>query len=58
LIASLEESAREMPLTTEKVVSETIILPVLREVRNRNKELIALFSGEILGAKPSKRLNG
>jgi hypothetical protein len=57
LITSLE-NAREMPLTTEKAVSEAIVLPVLREVRNRNKEVIELFSGENLDAERSKGLNG
>ena len=57
LVSSLE-LAREMPLTTEKAVSESILLPVLREVRNRNKEFIELFSGENLDAERSKGLNG
>ena len=58
LLISLLELSKGMPLTTEKAVSEAIILPILREIRNRNKDFIELFSGENLDGEKSKGLNG
>jgi hypothetical protein len=58
LLVSLLELSKGMPLTTEKAVSEAIILPILREIRNLNKDFIELFSGENLDAEKSKGLNG
>jgi hypothetical protein len=58
LLVSLLELSKGMPLTTEKAVSEAIILPILREIRNLNKDFIELFSGENLDGEKSKGLNG
>jgi hypothetical protein len=58
LLIALLELSKGMPLTTEKAVSEAIILPILREIRNLNKDFIELFSGENLDGEKSKGLNG
>jgi len=58
LLLSLLELSKGMPLTTEKAVSEAIILPILREIRNLNKDFVELFSGENLEGEKAKGLNG
>jgi hypothetical protein len=52
------ENVSDMPLTTEKMLSEALIFPILQEIRQRNKKNIHLFSGEILNVDKKKGLNG
>ena len=56
----LEALARslQVPLVTEKVISESIIFPILQEIKINNKQSIELFSGENLEADKEKGLNG
>ncbi len=58
LLVSLLNLTKGMPLTTEKAVSEAIVLPILREIRNTNQDIIELFSGENLDAERVNGLNG
>jgi hypothetical protein len=58
LLISLLNLTKGMPLTTEKAVSEAIVLPILREIRNTNQDIIELFSGENLDAERANGLNG
>jgi hypothetical protein len=52
------ERSRKMRITTEKAVSEAIIMPVLSEIQIRNEDKLTLFSGENLLADKSLGLNG
>jgi hypothetical protein len=45
-------------LSTEKMVSEAIVYPVLSEISLRNRNKIQLFSGETIDADKQKGLNG
>ncbi|MEY4938218.1 MAG: hypothetical protein RIS64_4579 [Bacteroidota bacterium] len=58
LLVQLLKLARTSPLTTEKAISEAVIYPILREIKVLNKDVIELFSGEILDADRSQGLNG
>jgi hypothetical protein len=58
LLKDILESNTEAPLTTEKMVSEAIVFPVLQNIRKKNKHKIQLFSGEIIKADKDKGLNG
>lgn len=58
LLVQLLKLARTSPLTTEKAISEAVIYPILREIKMQNKDIIELFSGEILNADRSQGLNG
>jgi hypothetical protein len=55
---TLAISGESMTLTTEKAISETIVAPILQEIKLRNKQKIQLFSGENLEADKEKGLNG
>jgi hypothetical protein len=48
----------QIPLVTEKVISESIIFPILQEIKINNKLFIELFSGENLEGNKEKGLNG
>ncbi len=52
------ERSRKMRITTEKAVSEAIIMPVLSEIQILNEDKLTLFSGENLLADRSLGLNG
>ncbi len=50
--------AEEMSLKSEKAKSEWIVVPILRELRNRNDKFFTVYSGENLNADPEHGLNG
>jgi len=52
------QTASELPLKSEKAKSEWIVAPVLTEFRNRNKQFITVFSGEMLNVDEQKGLKG
>lgn len=58
LVQTLERNNLSVPLTTEKAVSEAIILPILSEVLINNQDKISLFSGETLVGDKTAGLNG
>jgi hypothetical protein len=51
------EEAKQYPIYTEKAKSELIIMPVLKELKRKNKE-ISLFSGFALNIDNEPDLNG
>ena len=57
LTETLQRSTK-MAISTEKALSEYIISPILSEVEMNNKDRISLFSGEVLNADRSRKLNG
>lgn len=57
LIADLDET-HEISLRSEKAKSEWIVVPVLKEVKRRNKPFLTIHSGENLDADVSAGLNG
>ena len=50
--------ARRMPLRSEKAKSELLIAPIVTEIKLQNEDTIQVFSGEMLIADKSKKLNG
>jgi hypothetical protein len=48
----------EMPIKSEKAKSEWIIVPILKELRNRNNKFLTIYSGETLTADKEKGLVG
>ena len=56
LLLDLQE-AKDMPLMTEKAKSESIIAPIVREIK-RNNPNITIFSGYTLNIEGQKDLNG
>jgi hypothetical protein len=58
LLKEVLERNTSQPLTTEKMVSEAIVFPVLQEIRDNNINKVQLFSGEIIKADKEKGLNG
>ena len=50
--------SKSLPLTTEKIISEALVFPILREIKSRNFESIELYSGENLDADKESGLNG
>lgn len=48
----------KLPLRSEKARSEGIVAPILFELKERNEDKIALFSGENLDVDDKKGLNG
>lgn len=57
LLFDLKEAEILVPVT-EKSKSELIIAPVLREVRRKNVEKVAYFSGFTFDVAPERQLNG
>jgi hypothetical protein len=57
LLESLDR-ANDMSLRSEKALSEMLIAPILTEIQHRNRELIALYSGENLSADKKAGLVG
>ena len=49
---------QELPVRTEKAKSESIVFPILLELRNRNDKFFTIYSGENLNTDPSRGLNG
>lgn len=58
LVETLERNRGTIRMSTEKAVSEAIIMPILSEVQLRNKDKLTLFSGEILVGDKAMGLNG
>lgn len=57
LEVALKEAAQEV-LTTEKAKSESIIAPVLKELRRLNPDRFSYFSGFEFNVDPQRKLNG
>lgn len=57
LVSTLQRS-HQMAVSTEKALSEYIISPILSEVKMNNQDTVSLFSGEVLNADRSQKLNG
>ncbi len=57
LKATLNKTA-QLPVRSEKSKSETIVFPILLEVRDRNDNFITIYSGDNLNADDEKGLKG
>ena len=57
LKAALEE-VEELPIRSEKAKSEWIVVPILKELRNRNDKFFTIYSGDNLNADEEKGLKG
>lgn len=52
------ENAADLPTRTEKAKSESIIFPLLMELRNNNDKFFTIYSGDNLNANEKEGLNG
>ena len=52
------EFAAKLPNRSEKAKSETIVMPILIELRERNNDFFTVYSGENLNADMDNGLNG
>ncbi|MDZ7934458.1 MAG: hypothetical protein U5M51_05735 [Emticicia sp.] len=50
--------AQELPVKSEKAKSETIVFPILIELRNRNNKFFTIHSGDTLNADENQGLEG
>ncbi|CAA9243584.1 MAG: hypothetical protein AVDCRST_MAG56-1552 [uncultured Cytophagales bacterium] len=50
--------ATELPVRSEKARSETIVFPLLVELRSRNNKFFTIYSGDVLNADEEKGLRG
>lgn len=50
--------AQELPVKSEKAKSETIVFPILVELRNRNNKFFTIHSGDTLNADENQGLEG
>ena len=57
LLETIERS-NFIPLTTEKIISEALVFPILQETKFNNIDTIELFSGENLDGDKKLKLNG
>jgi hypothetical protein len=57
LLQSLENAA-ELPIRSEKAKSETIVFPILLELRNTNDKYFTIYSGDSLNASVDDGLKG
>ena len=57
LLETIERS-NFIPLTTEKIISEALVFPILQETKFNNINTIELFSGENLDGDKKLKLNG
>ena len=57
LVQDIEDTS-DMALTTEKMLSEAFIFPILQDIRVRNRTTIRLFSGNHLDVDKKLGLNG
>lgn len=48
----------ELPIRSEKAKSEWIVVPILKELRNRNNKFFTIYSGDHLLADETKGLKG
>jgi hypothetical protein len=52
------QTAKELPVRSEKAKSETIVFPILVEMRNRNEKFFTIYSGDSLNADSLQELEG
>lgn len=52
------ETASELPIRSEKAKSETIVFPILIELRRKNDKFFTIYSGDNLNADESRGLKG
>ncbi len=52
------EIAQELPVKSEKAKSETIVFPILVEIRNTNNKFFTIHSGDNLSADTQQELEG
>jgi len=52
------EEVESLPIRSEKAKSEWIVVPILKELRNRNNRFFTIYSGDNLLADASKGLKG
>ena len=57
LVFDIDE-IKELQLRSEKSKSEWIVVPILRELRNRNEKFFTIYSGENLNANEAVGLKG
>lgn len=57
LLTALKE-VEELPIRSEKAKSEWIVVPILKELRNRNDKFFTIYSGDTLNADEDKGLKG
>jgi len=57
LVKELQE-VEELPIRSEKAKSEWIVVPILKELRNRNNKYFTIYSGDVLIADEEKGLRG
>jgi hypothetical protein len=50
--------AQELPIKSEKAKSESIVFPILVELRNRNERFFTIYSGDSLNADEKMELEG
>jgi hypothetical protein len=48
----------EMPIRSEKAKSEWIVVPILKELRQRNDKFFTIYSGENLNSDEARGLKG
>ena len=52
------DTAAELPIRSEKAKSESIVFPILVELRHRNHNFFTIYSGDSLSVDSSQGLNG
>jgi len=52
------KEVEELPIRSEKAKSEWIVVPILKELRNRNDKFFTIYSGDNLNADEEKGLKG
>ncbi len=57
LLETLSKS-RKLPLISEKVRSEMLVMPMLLELKEQNHDRFSVFSGAFLDVAPERGLNG
>jgi hypothetical protein len=52
------KEVEELPIRSEKAKSEWIVVPILKELRNRNDKFFTIYSGDNLNADEARGLKG
>ncbi len=52
------DTAAELPIRSEKAKSESIVFPILVELRHRNQNFFTIYSGDNLSVDNAQGLNG
>ncbi len=52
------KEVEELPIRSEKAKSEWIVVPILKELRNRNDKFFTIYSGDTLTADDKQGLKG